>query len=225
LELFSPKNCYKHSHKLRTVKDVLNLPSKTLGQFKNEFGKDWVVGYLEMWLIELNDSTNVKTKMNPAQMEFTAIRIYESYSLKITDLTLFFRNIKEGVYGPFYENLSTDKIMSWLKEYYDLRCEYAQMYASNQHEKFSASKDKINPEVISEMFKGVGTEKVEFNHEKNTLGKRTKKVVVKDLIIEIKSWTTEDLREYLIKNDIESNNYSQTITKLIEAEIDLRNKI
>lgn len=153
---------------------MLNLPSKSLGEFKRDYGKEWVIGYVCMWLIDLNDQANVKTKMNDPQIEFIAERIYETYPLKITDLTLFFRNVKEGVYGSFYENLSGEKIMEWLKEYFDLRCEYAQMQSQSNHQGFSATKDKLHPDVIKEMFKGVGEEKVIHEQKGDGLGSRYK---------------------------------------------------
>ena len=174
LALYSPQSCYSHSSKIRTVKDIFKLPSKTLGEFKRSYGKDWVIGYVAMWLIELNDNASVKNRMSEAQIEFTAERIYETYSLKITDLTLFFRNVKEGVYGPYYENLSQDKIMQWLSEYWDLRCEYAELENQGRKENFSLSKDKINPEVIEKMFEGVGEEEVVFDSEGTGIGSRMK---------------------------------------------------
>src|SRR5690606_7492077 len=104
-----------------------------------------------------------------------AERIFDTYSLKVTDLTLFFRNVKDGVYGPFYENLSRDKIMQWLAMYFDERCEMAEMVNSRSHEKFSMTKDPISPEVAKKMFEGVGEEKIDNSqYEKNTVGKRLK---------------------------------------------------
>jgi len=203
---------------------VFKIPSKSLGEFKKAYGKEWVIGYISMWLIELNDSANVKHKMSDNQMEFTATRIYETYSLKVTDLTLFFRNVKEGVYGQFYENLSQEKIMEWLSQYYDLRCEYGQMQSQSKHDNFSMTKDGISPEIAKKMFEGVGDEKVEFNHEKSGLGSRIKNVVTVDLPTKIKSYTTKELRDYLVNNDAASKNYDEFIYKLIETEIDLRNK-
>lgn len=223
LVVYSPQNCNKYSHKIKTISDIFKLPSKTLGEFKRELGRDWVIAYLEMWLIELNDSSNVKTKMSSSQIQFTAERIYESYSLKITDLTLFFRNIKEGVYGQFYETLGTEKIMEWLRVYYDLRCEYGQMQAQSKKNGFSLSKDKVDLEVLKKMFNGVGDVEVNHNHEKNGIGTRVKRVLTVDLPKKIKSYKTKELIEYLTIHDYNSNTYDEAIYKLIESEIDLRN--
>jgi len=118
LVLLSPKNCNANSHKIKTIKDAILLPSKSLTQLKNDYGKDWVIGYISMWLLDLNDNSNVKQKMNGTQIEFTAERIYDTYFIKVTDLTLFFRNIKEGKYGGYYENMSQEKIMEWMRIYF-----------------------------------------------------------------------------------------------------------
>ncbi len=211
------------------------LPSVTLGQLKNEFGKDWIIGYIEMWLIDLNDSTNVKNKMNPAQMEFTAERIYDSYSLKVTDLTLFFRNIKEGVYGSYYENLSQDKIMAWLKEYYDLRCEYAELQRGNEHEKFIATKDKMNPKVFKALFDEVGEDEEEnkeaLKGKGNGIGQRFREMIVRSGKAHMNEiykvallQTKEQLVEYLLLNDKDSENFNQEIYDMVEQEVERREK-
>jgi hypothetical protein len=219
LVLYGPKSCAVYSYKIKTVKDVLTLPSKSLGDFKRDYGKDWVIGYLSMWLIELNDHSNVKNKMTDSQMEFTANRIYESYSLKVTDLTLFFRNIKEGVYGQYYESLSQEKIMSWLKEYYDLRCEYGEMIAQSRHDGFSLTKDPIAPDVVKEMFKDVGEEKVVFEKGEG-MGQRKKNMLTAKLL----ATPTDELKQYLIDNDVNNPNYNEFIYTEVEQELDRRNK-
>lgn len=185
--LLSPKNCNANSHKIKTIKDAILLPSKSLTELKKDYGKDWVIGYISMWLLDLNDNANVKQKMNGAQIEFTAERIYDTYFIKVTDLTLFFRNIKEGKYGGYYENMSQEKIMEWMRIYFDERCEYAEILSQSKGEKFSPTKDKLHPDVIkrlAEIAKEIEDEKnaiIENNtkktewekeYEKNGMGKR-----------------------------------------------------
>lgn len=222
--LYNPLNCYKHSSKLRTIKDAINSKSKTLGALNNAYGRDWTIAYINLWLIDLNDNSNVKMRMSDTQIEMTSERILDSYSLKIADITLFFRNVKDGVYGAYYENLGREKIMGWLKIYFDERCEMAQIISSTSHEVFSSSKDKMNPDVLKEMFKGVGDEEVEFKQEKRGLGKRLKETVISDLPLKIKTTTTKELKDYLINNDYNSKTYSEVVYKLVEKEIDLRNE-
>ncbi|MFC5046324.1 hypothetical protein ACFSTE_13200 [Aquimarina hainanensis] len=234
MELYSPSKCFEHSHKIKTVKDAISLPSKTLQGLKKIHGREWIIGYISMWLINLNDTTNVKNKMSDVQIEFTSIRIFETYSLKITDMTLFFRNVKEGVYGDFYENISQEKIMNWLAKYFDQRCEYAQMMSQGNSEAISLTKNKINPEVIEKMFKGVGDEEVNHNSEKNGIGRRFRTVLKKAKVItnrtdylnsmylETKRVPDEELQDYLINTDVKSKDYDHEIYEIVERELERR---
>lgn len=204
------------------MRHVFEKKTPSLVSIKRVYGKEWVINYIAAWLVDLNENTHVKTKMTPSQMDFIAERIYDTYSLRLADLTLFFRSVKEGVYGNFYENLSREKIMGWIAEYYKERCEIAEMYSQSSHEKFSINKDPLPKDVIEKIFKGVGEEKVVHDHKTSGIGERMNKVILTDLTTTIKKSSTEDLRNYLIKNDYESKTYDEAIYKLVEAEIDKR---
>ena len=146
----------------------------------SEFDKDWIIGLVSMWLIELNDSSNVKNKMSDSQIEFTADRIFDSYSLRITDLVLFFKNVKAGAYGDYYEKLSSEKILQWISKYYDERCTMAENYSGIEHEKVNINTTKVHPKVYEAMFKGIGKEKVDYRIDyKNGIGTRFKKSMEK----------------------------------------------
>lgn len=218
LVLYSPNNCQQHAHKLRTVKDALTKPSKTVGELKRQYGRSWTVSYLMAWLVDLNDFANVKQPMSDAQIEFTANEML-NYSLKITDLTLFFKQIKSGKYGQYYENLGSDKILGWLEDYFNERCEVATTIKNTP-----VKLTDVHPDVSKAMFRGVGQEKLEHGTygTKNGLGTRTKKALKIDLIKKIQETPTDELREYLIKNDKKSKNFNQEIYELIETEIDKR---
>ena len=229
LVLYQPANCFKHSSKIRTVKDVFKLPSKSLGEFKRAYGRDWVIGYVAMWLIELNDNSNVKTKMSDAQMDFTAERIYDTYCLKVTDLTLFFRNVKEGKYGGYYENLSQEKIMQWISLYWDERCEYGQMMSQSSHESFNINRDKLSPIAIQKLFAGIGEEEVNHNKRGNGSGARMKRKVMNNrseflnnMGNQFKIQSNEKLKEYLLEADSRSETFDQELFELAERELDSR---
>ena len=194
------------------------LPSKTLGDLKRDYGKEWIIGYVNLWLIDLNDNANIKNKMSEAQIEFTSERIYESYSLKVTDLTLFFRNIKEGVYGQYYESLSQEKIMSWLRIYYDLRCEYGEMMAQKKHDD-AVNLHELPKEVISELFKDVGVETVEFVKGAG-IGTRKKNLIT----AKIMSTPTDELKAYILEYDSTHEHFNEKIYSEVEMELDFRNK-
>lgn len=223
--LYSPKNCFNHSGKIKSVKDVLSLPSVSLSQFKKTYGKDWVIGYISMWVMDLNDKVQVRTKLSDPQIEFLAERIYETYPLKVTDLTLFFRNVKEGAYGEFYENLSAEKIMGWLKEYFDQRCEYAQMQSQSGHSTFKSS-ENMSPEEkiifnenLEKVFKDVGKEPVKYKSD-DSEGRH--KNALRILVVRK---STQELKEYLINNDSSSQFYDEAMYQLVEQELDRRNNL
>jgi len=208
---------------------VFKLPSKSLGYFKKAYGKEWVVAYVSMWLIELNDSSNVKTKMSDSQIEFTSERIFDTYSLKVADLTLFFRNVKEGKYGAYYENLSQEKIMQWIGQYWDERCEYGQMMSQSSHESFNVNRDKLSPIAIQKLFEGVGEEEVNHDKRGNGSGARMKRKVMNNrneflnnMGNEFKIQSTEKLKQYLLEADSNSETFDQELFELVEREFDSR---
>lgn len=188
-----------------------------------------MIGYVSMWLLDLNDNANVKQKMSDMQMEFTAERIYDLYPLKVTDLTLFFRNVKEGVYGPYYENISQDKIMQWLAQYWDSRCDYAEMGQQQKHDNFSLSKDKAHPDVVKKMFEGVGEEQPVYDHEKSGVGTRAKEVLSKSVNTNIfakynavRAMTDKALKDYLVNADVRSDGFDKGYYEMVKKEIDSR---
>lgn len=228
LQVYSPSNCFKHGHKLKTVSDVLKLPSKTLGDFQRNYGREWVINYLAFWLVDLNNNAQVKNKMSEAQIDFTAERIFDTYSLKVTDLTLFFRNVKEGRYGNYYETISQEKIMQWIAEYWEERCAIAEMQNQGRHDKFSLSKDKINPEVAKKMFEGVGEKEVEYP-EGEGLGTRTKGVLfegrnktILEKMEKIKAMSYKDLKNLFVAADVHDPDFDEMFYSMAGRELELR---
>lgn len=73
---------------------------------------------LEAWLYNLNDFVNVQNKLNPNQIPEIAYLIHNQYSsLNMAELTLLFKRIKMGHYGPLYGNLSGESILRWFAEF------------------------------------------------------------------------------------------------------------
>ena len=73
---------------------------------------------LEAWLYNLNDFVNVQNKLNSEQIPEIAYLINNRYSdLNMAELTLLFKRIKMGHYGPLYGNLSGDNILRWFLEF------------------------------------------------------------------------------------------------------------
>ncbi|WP_157956099.1 hypothetical protein [Flavobacterium kingsejongi] len=76
--------------------------------------------------------------------------------LTVADITFIFKKAITGKYGEFYESLSIPKIMKWFADYFEERCEIAEMISQQEHSKSKEPLSaKWNNEVVKEMFKGV----------------------------------------------------------------------
>ena len=73
---------------------------------------------LEAWLYNLNDFVNVQNKLKPEQITEIAWLVVGQYSFfNMADLTLIFKRVKMGYYGPLYGNLSGENLCRWFGEY------------------------------------------------------------------------------------------------------------
>lgn len=171
----------------------------SISQFSKKHGESNTIAYLELWLTDLNDSVNLKNKMTGGQIQATAEAIYDQYyMLTIPDLTLFFKNIKNGVYGQFYESLDRFKIMEWLKEYFDLRCETAMLMGERHKERFNVNSDKMHPDVIKKMFEGVGEKKIDHKLPvPKGIGYRHREKLLEKLRKLANCWSDQKINQYL----------------------------
>lgn len=218
LVLYSPKNCFKHAYKLKTVLDVLRHPSVSLTALNRLYGSQWLIGYITVWLIDLNDFLNVKNKMNDAQILFTAEAIINEVPLNITDLTFFFKSIKSGKFGALYENLSSDKIITWLHLYFNERCEAAEMMNSQKN----TLDNRMHPDVAKEISKSLKDIKEDIPVQPNPLGTRERGKFHNEVKKLIASKTTEELQQFLMDVDESSPGYSETVMRFVEAEMENR---
>ncbi|HAX16382.1 MAG TPA: hypothetical protein DCX87_12225, partial [Leeuwenhoekiella sp.] len=73
--MYHPAKCFQHSKKLKRVTDALTVPAPRLSELAKSHGREWIIGYVTLWLLDLNDYSTVKRKMSDAQIERTAERI------------------------------------------------------------------------------------------------------------------------------------------------------
>ena len=89
-----------------------------ISSIKKNYSEDFLIAYVAVWLVNLNDFVNASRKMTPTQIEETAVIIYqEFYYLNIADTNLVFRKIKKGEFGQLYTELDGVKILSWFEKY------------------------------------------------------------------------------------------------------------
>jgi hypothetical protein len=142
LQITNPKKALSNSS-VSTIEDVLKirgLPSlsrlaktSTIGQVKLVIIK---------WLMEANESLNLKRPMTEDQILQAANFLYEDHSnFNVADLTVFFKKLIKGQFGNFYESFSTSKLMIALKEYEDTRYEIAATNSQQDHTRFKDNTD------------------------------------------------------------------------------------
>jgi len=84
--------------------------------------------------------------IDPEMAKLIAEMIVDDYSsLKLTEIDLVFRNAVMGTYGPTYENLNIERILSWFSKYWESRAIYAEQRVHHQHmqQKSLSWSDKI----------------------------------------------------------------------------------
>lgn len=118
LQEYSVFSCIsKYSH-IKDIKGILTEYSPSLISLKKESSRDYVIAYIELWIVSLSEFVNVKHGMSPAQINETAFYIFQDYYyFKISDITFIFTSAKKGYYGDFYHTLDGAMILSWFREY------------------------------------------------------------------------------------------------------------
>lgn len=127
------------------------LPS--LGSINRKFGFDFTQAYIEGWIVNLREFINVGKKMTNTQNQETAMLIVENYpSLTIADINLIFKRAKLGHFGPMYDRLDGQLILSWIETYFNERCEAAANRSMREADQFKGSSRNESFEEISRLY-------------------------------------------------------------------------
>lgn len=113
-----------------------------------------IKAYYKLWLLDFISGVNVKHSLTINQIDFIAERFSER-SWNHLDLMLFFRNIKSGIYGQFFESLGPEKILDWAEIYWSDRASVAEIISESENKPFNPNTDKMDPRVFKTMFKDV----------------------------------------------------------------------
>lgn len=112
----------------------MNSDTPTIATFKREKNREFTKSLLMVWIVYLNSMLNLNKPMTEDQIEMVSDEIInEFYALKISDLTLLFKRIISGAYGEFYESISPAKLLSYFREYFNERCDFAEQESQRQH--------------------------------------------------------------------------------------------
>src|SRR3989304_5154769 len=107
----------------------------TLASLMKQFDREFIINYLKLWIIDLNEFLNLTNRMTPDQIKDTAELIYQdNYNLNIADINLVFTNAKKGVYGQLYGSIDGSKLLRWFSEYRNYRADwYYDNVSSHEH--------------------------------------------------------------------------------------------
>jgi len=123
IEVFKEENYFPEiiSRKysvVRTPLQALGQDSKSLAIIKKENSEENILSIIHVWIMDLNEYLNLKTRMNANQIKQTALFILDDfYYFKISEINLLFSRIKKGFYGSFYESLDGAKILGYFDKY------------------------------------------------------------------------------------------------------------
>lgn len=127
LQKYSVPSCLVIYNHVRNIEIALKEQSPSLVSFTKEYSKDYVLAYIEMWILSLNEFVNLKYEMSPKQMKETSCYIYQDFFyFKISDITLLFTNAKKGHYRGFFHTLDGTMILGWFTKYAEERSEIAE---------------------------------------------------------------------------------------------------
>lgn len=71
---------------------------------------------------------HLRNRLTPAEYEFIGEQIIDEFGniLTFADINLFFRRVKSGLYGEFYERISAPTLLTWLRQYVSDRLDTAE---------------------------------------------------------------------------------------------------
>lgn len=125
LKEFNFDNCLKRYSDFKTEELALKSNKLKLREIAAIYNEQTPVSLIELWLF--NMSKFMGWEVADQQIRETAIYIYEDNSfLNLTEITLFFKKLKKGIYGTFYGKFDGLKICSAVREY---RLQRGQIYS------------------------------------------------------------------------------------------------
>jgi len=118
LNSYAPGKCLRIFSKTTTPALAMKSDAPTLASIRKNYSEDFLIAYIAVWIVNLNDFVNANRKMVPEQIEETAFMIYqEYYYLNLADINLVFRKIKMGEFGQLFAELDGVKILGWFDKY------------------------------------------------------------------------------------------------------------
>ncbi len=131
---YDPRMALTKLNKIRTLPDIFKHKTPSLARLRKAFDEDFVVDYLQLWIIRMNDIVGCTNKMNDEQVAYTAQLIYNEFPvLTISDIKYVFDGIVSGRYGELYNTIDSTKVCTWFRKHWDHRMNEAEQQAYLDH--------------------------------------------------------------------------------------------
>jgi len=137
INTYTPMKSMRLYKNVKTSLQAINCGAETIGQIMRATSYDYLIAFINVWLIDLNEYLNLKNKLTPNQIEQISNYIIDDYSyLNIADFNLVFSGIKKGYYGQFFESIDGLKIMTIFEKYANKRANEVFESGLNEHNNY-----------------------------------------------------------------------------------------
>ena len=149
LKDFSIPAVQKKCRKINEIEQAIKSGTPSLAKINKQFGEDFLLAYIEGWIVNLREFLNVGRNMTDTQTQETALLIMEQYyNITVAEINLIFKKAKIGHFGQIYDRLDGQVILSWFDIYYKNRChtfaensiQEADKYKDDPHERYSTKR-------------------------------------------------------------------------------------
>lgn len=153
LKAFSPVKCLKQMQKINTpVKCAKAAELPTLVDIKLKYGDDYLVGYFQLWIDNLEDfvGQSENTRLTSAQLEeITTLCLDSRGYLNIADVNIVFTNLKKTITG----NVTGQKIVKAFEDYDAKRA--AQFFEDSlkSHDKSDPYERRNKPSLFKQLLR------------------------------------------------------------------------
>lgn len=87
----------KHSYKLKTIAEAINLPTPSISSIRRDYGATACESYIMLWLVYLNEMLAVSRPMSEDQISLCSSQIMNDYGyLKLTEISFIFKRVLSG---------------------------------------------------------------------------------------------------------------------------------
>lgn len=136
----------------------------TLSEIDAMYGKGVSKAWLIPQLANLSEFCGCKEKITPNQMRECALLIAQNYYyLKVSELMLFFYDLKSGKYGLFYGSVDPIRIMQALRGFVSDRRAVLKAYEYEKDEEERRQRKKNA--VTKEEYEKIIHQKIKYNNE------------------------------------------------------------